>query len=129
MGWYENYESEKNKNSNNIDIYNNWNVDFHKKNEEELSLFEKRLDDWAKYLAYFRFYPDRFIDWINPPDSKFKFFHYQREYLRLMFRYREVFITATRGTSKSFLEILAKYLQCIFYPGLKTFIVAPGNCS
>jgi len=44
-----------------------------------------------------------------------------------MFRYREVFLTATRGTSKSFLQILAKYLKCVFLPGQKEFISAPGK--
>lgn len=127
MGWYENYELDKNKNSNNIDIFNNWRVDFHKKNQEEIITFEKRINDWTKYCSYWRAYPDRFIDFINPDNGKFKFYYYQRVYLRIMFRYREVFITATRGTSKSFLQILAKYLQCIFYPGLKTFITAPGR--
>ena len=48
-------------------------------------------------------------------------------WLRILFRYRKVYITATRGTAKSFTEILALYLRCIMYPQVKLFICAPGK--
>jgi hypothetical protein len=42
-------------------------------------------------------------------------------------RYKEVFITACRAFSKSFISILGIFLQCIFIPGTKRFICAPNK--
>lgn len=69
--------------------------------------------------------PDLFIDFILPEDSKFNLFLYQRMMLRAMFRYRKVYMTYTRGTAKSFTEILGKYLECILYPNSKVMLTAP----
>jgi len=44
-----------------------------------------------------------------------------------MMRYKKVFLTATRGTSKSFLENLAFVLRCIMYPNTHLFVTAPGK--
>lgn len=127
MSVFNNFESDKNKNTNNNDIFNNWKVDYNKPSQQEIISFENRIEDWSKYCSLWLAKPDYFIDYIKPPDSKFKFHYYQRVYLRTMFWYREVFLTATRGTSKSFLEILAKYLKCIMLPAQKEFISAPGK--
>lgn len=87
--------------------------------------FEQMQGDWKEYLALFRSYPDLFIDFILPRDSKFKLFFYQRMILRIMFRYRKTYFTLTRGSSKSFLQVLAKYIECILYPDIKIMITAP----
>ena len=42
-------------------------------------------------------------------------------------RYGRVLVIAPRAFSKSFISILAMYLMCIFRPGLKCFICAPGK--
>lgn len=81
--------------------------------------------DFAEMLAYFQVYPDRFIDYIQPEESSFKLYPFQRIFLRVMARYKKVYITATRGTSKSFLNILSMYLKCIFFPNIKLSLVAP----
>ena len=88
------------------------------------SLF-KILPIFAQMLAYFQVYPDKFIDFLLPKDSKFKLYPFQRIYLRIMFRYKKVYLTATRGTSKSFLNILAMYLKCIMFPNIKLSLIAP----
>lgn len=80
---------------------------------------------WADMLAYFQVYPDKFIDYILDEDSTFKLYPFQRIFLRVMARYKKVYITATRGTSKSFLNILSMYLKCIFFPNIKLSLVAP----
>lgn len=81
--------------------------------------------DWADALAYFQVYPDKFIDYILDEDSTFSLYPFQRVFLRVMARYKKVYITATRGTSKSFLNILSMYLKCIFFPNIKLSLVAP----
>jgi len=83
------------------------------------------LPTWAEMLAYFQVYPDRFIDYILDEDSTFKLYPFQRIFLRIMARYKKIYITATRGTSKSFLNILSMYLKCIFFPNIKLSLVAP----
>jgi hypothetical protein len=102
-------------------------IDPNKTNENKIKSFESVKPQWKELCSYFRYYPDHFIDFISPPDSKIKLYFYQRVYLRIMMRYRKVFVTATRGTSKSFLENLSFVLKCIFYPGTKLFITAPGK--
>ncbi len=42
-------------------------------------------------------------------------------------RYKNIYITAARATSKTFLSILAKIIQCSLVPGHRTFIVAPNK--
>jgi hypothetical protein len=93
--------------------------------EDRRRSFESVIEDWRKYISLWRSYPDLFIDFITPPDSSFKLFLYQRFMLRVMFRYRKTFLTYTRGTAKSFTEILGKYIECILYPNSKIMITAP----
>jgi Terminase-like family. len=94
-------------------------------NDERSKSFQVVAKHWKKYLALFRSYPDLFIDFILPKDSKFELLLFQRVMLRVMFRYRKTFLTYTRGSSKSFTQILGKYLECIFYPNSKIMITAP----
>ncbi|OME53990.1 DNA-packaging protein [Paenibacillus odorifer] len=87
--------------------------------------FDQMTDDWGKYLELFRSYPDLFIDFILPKDSKFKLLFYQRMMLRVMCRYRKTYLTYTRGSAKSFTQVLGKYIECIVYPNSKIMITAP----
>ncbi|PGO60708.1 DNA-packaging protein [Priestia megaterium] len=81
--------------------------------------------EFSDMLAYFQVYPDKFIDYILDEDSKFELYPFQRIFLRVMARNKKVYVTATRGTSKSFLNILSMYLKCIFFPNIKLSLVAP----
>ncbi len=90
-------------------------------------MIHEKMDTIRQYLSFFRSYPDIFIDIISQEDCPIKLFFYQRLFLRVVFRYKYVYITFTRAFSKSFLSILALYLKCMFYPGSKLFITAGGN--
>jgi len=107
--------------------YNPQNIENRKVNEQQLEGFEKVRDKWTMLCSYFRRYPDHFLDMIQPEDAKIKLYWYQRIYLRIIFRYRKVFLTATRGTSKSFLLNLAFVLLCIMFPRTKLFTTAVGK--
>lgn len=87
------------------------------KNEELL------YECWSLYTAY----PDVYLDTIKPENSNFTLFPYQRVFLRACMRYTTIYITAARATSKTFLSILAKYLQCMFVPNHVGSIVAPNK--
>lgn len=95
-----------------------------KVNENMTEAFSGSKEKWRELLSYYRAYPDRFIDACKDPDSKISLYFYQRVYLRIIFRYRKVFLTATRGTSKSYLQNMAFILLCIMYPGIKLFSCA-----
>ena len=88
-------------------------------------VFEDSLKAWTDFCAYYREYPDLFIDLISPPRPKVRLYFYQRMLLRIIFRYQNTYITMTRGTAKSYTQILALYLKCIMYPNIKVFLCAP----
>ena len=67
-------------------------------------------DDIAKTFEFFSAYPDLFIDLITPEDDNFELYFYQRIFLRAVMRFREVYLTAARAFSKSFLTILGLML-------------------
>lgn len=91
-------------------------------NEEYL---RKNFDNIGKIIELFAVYPDLYLDIITPEESNFKLFFYQRIILRAVMRYKNIFITAPRAFSKSFIIILGMMLQDIFIPGHKNFICAP----
>ena len=93
-------------------------------NEEYL---HENKENIGKCFEFFSAYPDLFIDLITPEDDNFQLFFYQRIFLRAVMRFREVYLTAARAFSKSFLTILGLMLQCVFIPGRKVFICAPNK--
>lgn len=88
---------------------------------------ERNEDLIADSIQLFTAYPDVFLDLITPTQSTFVLFPFQRIFLRACMRYTSIYITAARATSKTFLSILAKYLQCIFLPNHVGSIVAPNK--
>ena len=92
--------------------------------EEYLKVHE---EDLREIMDLYTAYPDIYLDTIEPADSTFELFFYQRIVLRAIMRYKEVYVTACRAFSKSFITILALFLQCIFMPGTKRFICAPNK--
>ena len=78
-------------------------------------------------MSIFTAYPDVYLDLIKPQDSSFTLFFYQRITLRALMRFKDIYVTAPRAFSKSFITILALILQCIFMPGTKRFICAPNK--
>ena len=84
-------------------------------------------DNLRELIDLYTAYPDIYLDTIKPADSTFELFFYQRIVLRAIMRYKEVYVTACRAFSKSFITILAIFLQCIFMPGTKRFICAPNK--
>lgn len=89
--------------------------DFLERNEEFL----------AEELQLFTVYPDVYLQTITPTNSQFKLFPYQAVFLRSLMRYNQIYITATRAASKSFLSVLGLFLQCVFIPNHWCSIVAP----
>lgn len=91
------------------------------------SFLEKNENFFAEQLDLWTVYPDTYLDTITPKNQNIALFMYQRIFLRACMRYNQLYITAARATSKTFLSLLGKYLQCIFIPGHRSFIVAPNK--
>ena len=78
-------------------------------------------------LNLYMVYPDRFVDLITPKESHFHLFFFQRMMIRCMARGTATYETFSRGTSKSFLADLDRYLKCMFIPRHNTTITAGTN--
>lgn len=94
-------------------------------------LTRKRIDanfqKCGQMLDLFMAYPDRFVDLIIPHNSHFHLFFFQRLMIRALSRGTASFLTFSRGTSKSFLADLDRYLKCMFVPRHHTTITAGTN--
>lgn len=85
---------------------------------------EQHRDMMEKMVTLFTLYPDYLVDAITPGDSFFKLYFYQRLFLRVCMRYREVSGTFPRAYSKSFLDFLAMNIRGIVQPRSKGFTCA-----
>ncbi len=97
--------------------------------EERLNAIKPQL---RQYIAFWREYPDMFVDFLqtgNDPERKknLNFYFYQRVFLRIAVRYRQVYAVFPRGYSKSFLAVLSLMVRCILYPSSKLFTSAGGK--
>ena len=94
-------------------------------------LSEERLtadmDELRRIIAFFRQYPDIFVDFIKGKDSTFNFLFYQRIFLRNVMRHRYVYATFPRAYSKSFLSMMALMIRCILYPNSHLFVTTGGK--
>lgn len=90
---------------------------------------EADLPQLQDLVAYWRAYPDKFVDYLCSlnPNNSFKFYYYQRVYLRASMRYKHVYCVYPRGFSKSFLAVLCLILKCILYPRAQIFVVSAGK--
>ena len=106
-------------------------LDLSSSRNKKIGLSEERIracmSEVRKCIAFYREYPDIFIDDIKGPDCNFKFYFYQRVFLRIVMRHRKVYATFPRAYSKSFLSMMALMLRCILYPGCELFITTGGK--
>ena len=88
---------------------------------------DAQLGNIRNLIAFYREYPDIFIDQIKGPDCPFKFYFYQRIFLRIVMRHRYVYATFPRAYSKSFLSVLILMLRCVLFPGAHLFVTTGGK--
>lgn len=97
--------------------------------EERIAAIKPSL---REYIAFWREYPDLFVDFLQTggdPDiePEFKFFAYQRVFLRVAMRYKYTYCVFPRGYSKSFLSVMILMCRCILYPGSALFVTSGGK--
>ena len=85
-----------------------------------------------QYIAYWREYPDMFIDFLqdggdSSKERKLKFYFYQRVFLFFFMRYKYVYMVFPRAYSKSFLSVMVLMCRCVLYPRSKLFVTSGGK--
>lgn len=87
------------------------------------------------YISFWREYPDLFVDFLvrgsrtEAKEGEFKFYFYQRIFLRAVTRYQYVYAVYPRAFSKSFLTVMALMCRCVLYPRCKLFVTSGGNLN
>lgn len=97
--------------------------------EERINAIKPQL---RQYIAYWRGYPDMFIDFLqdggdDTKEKKLKFYFYQRVFLRAAMRYKYVYMVFPRAYSKSFLSVMVLMCRCVLYPRSKLFVTSGGK--
>lgn len=82
------------------------------------------LDNWEYFCSFSRWYPDKFLDLVKPEKGGINLDLDQRVYLRSMMRFISLYGVFPRGYGKTFLEILASILACIFFPEITIALTA-----
>lgn len=76
-------------------------LDLSSSRNRKIGISEERIrasmSEIRNNIAFFREYPDLFIDFVKGPDSNFKFYFYQRIFLRIVMRHRKVYATFPRA--------------------------------
>lgn len=86
-----------------------------------------------QYISFWREYPDLFIDFMvrgnstEVKDGEFKFYFYQRIFLRAAMRHQYLYAVFPRAYSKSFLSVMVLMCKCILYPRCKLFVTSGGK--
>ena len=97
---------------------------------QKIGLSEERVKAMIpiarKYIAFWRDYPDIFIDFMAQ-GTTFELFYYQRVFLRGVIRHKYFYGVFPRAYSKSFLSMLILMIRCILYPGAKLFVTSGGK--
>lgn len=88
---------------------------------------QENLPEIRNMIAFYREYPDLFIDFLKGDDETFNLYFYQRVFLRACARHRFVYATFPRGFSKSFLSIMVLMIRCTLFPGSQLFITTGGK--
>ena len=106
-------------------------------NRKKIGISEERIEPLKpyirQYIAYWREYPDMFIDFLQTgvdgkvPENGLRFYFYQRVFLRAAMRYKYVYMVFPRAYSKSFLSVLTLMIRCILYPRAKLFVSSGGK--
>lgn len=82
-------------------------------------------EDFKDMVSFFRLYPDYLLDYARTENTMYPLTPFQRVYLRSFLRYKHVGIVASRGLSKTFVNILANYIKCILYPNNHLCVAMP----
>lgn len=84
-------------------------------------------DSAALIISFFRWYPDYLADMLRDENARYGLELPQRLMMRIDARYRNVYVTGSRGLTKTFTKILTKELEGATYPGEIMRYAAPNQ--
>lgn len=100
-------------------------VDKNYKNSIYDTSFEMFQETFTDMVSFFRKYPDYFLDYIRVETTMYQLTPFQRVMLRSFFRFKKVGIVGSRGISKTWSNLLGKYLRCVLYPNSHEAVALP----
>lgn len=83
-------------------------------------------DACALLVSYWRWYPDKFLDLIESENSDYSLELIQRVNLRAFCRYQNVFVTGSRGTTKTYAVFLSDLVKGVLWPGIQQAYYGPS---
>lgn len=97
------------------------------KKEEEDAKYDNLGDGWPYFIAICRWYPDFFCDILQAEDAPFTPTLIQRVFDRVLARYKNVAITASRGAGKSYDINKENNAEMVLWPGITGVIFGPSG--
>ena len=92
-------------------------VDMDKERKQNYDVYD--ADACALLVSYWRWYPDKFLDLIESENSDYSLELIQRVNLRAFCRYQNVFVTDSRGTTKTYAVFLSDLVKGVLWPGIQ----------
>ena len=92
----------------------------------EDATYEDLGDGWPYLIAFFRWFPDFFLDLFHRDDADFDLAFIQRIFLRINANNQYTDITACRGATKSYCRQDGGYTDMQLWPGETTAVVGPS---
>lgn len=77
-----------------------------------------------KYYEHWLAYPDKLVELLSSSEKSFKLYPFQQFALRIAARYQKSMQVAARGYSKSFSNVLSRFLDSILLPRSKVSLLA-----
>lgn len=90
------------------------------KNKDTMEVNYNERDDtesWAFLISLWRWYPDYLLDLLEDDNADFTLSLIQRVNYRALARYKDVSITGSRGTTKTYVAVGSKLVDGILWPG------------
>ena len=95
-----------------------------KERKQGYDLFDENA--CALLISYWRWYPDKFLDLIESETADYSLEIVQRVNLRAFCRYQEVFITGSRGLTKTYTALLSYLVKGVLWPGIQLSYYGPS---
>ena len=96
--------------------------------ETERKIDYDQYDDeaCALLISYWRWYPDKFVDLCEAETPDYSQEIIQRINLRAFCRYQQVFITGSRGTTKTHEALKGRLVMGVLWPGITMQYFGPN---
>lgn len=99
-------------------------VDTDKERKQNYDAYD--ADACALLVSYWRWYPDKFLDLIESENSDYSLELIQRVNLRAFCRFQNVFVTGSRGTTKTYAVFLSDLVKGVLWPGIQQAYYGPS---